>query len=183
MINLNDYDEVDAFQEGEYRKLPANGYVCTVTESAVKSTKTGVPMLVLSFDIAEGSFKNYFGTRDTKPKLFQIISDKNGRLNPYFKGVLTNFEKSNSGFKIKAGSFDEHNLIGKFIGVLFAEEEYYSGNGDIKVTVKPRYTMSVEKVRDKLFNVPAVKRVERRNTGEVDDDFADVEIKDENLPF
>ena len=183
MIDLNDYDAVDAIQEGEYKKLPVGGYACTVTRSAVASTKTGKPMLVLSFDIAEGSYKGHFNTRDNKPTLYQIINGKDGKLSPYFKGLMTNFEKSNSGFKVTAGSFDERNLIGKCIGVVFAEQEYYSKDGDIKTTVLPRYTLSIDKVRNKLFKIPTVKRVERRNNSEVDDDFSEVEIKDENLPF
>lgn len=184
MINLNGYEKVDALQEGEYKKLPAGGYVCIVTAASATSTKTGKPMLVISFDIAEGRYKNLFAGRDNKPTLYQLIFDKEGGISPYFKGMLTNFEKSNTGFKIPAGDFDEKELRGKYIGVLFGAEEFVTREGDIRVAVKPKFTLSVDKVRDNLFTVPALKRVQRRQTfSNIDDDFAGNEISDEKLPF
>ena len=124
MINLgNDYDSISTLHAGEFAKLPAGGYVCIVKNAVVNSNKNNKPMLVLDFDIAEGEFKGLFQNAQYPPKLYQNIEDQNGKTSPFLKGVLTDFEESNSGLHIKGGMFDERSLINKFIGVIFGIEE------------------------------------------------------------
>ena len=185
MINLgNDYDSISTLHAGEFAKLPAGGYVCIVKNAVVNSNKNNKPMLVLDFDIAEGEFKGLFQNAQYPPKLYQNIEDQNGKTSPFLKGVLTDFEESNSGLHIKGGMFDERSLINKFIGVIFGiEEREY--NDKIYSDAKPFRTTTVAKIRSGDFKIPEPKKIDKppSKPSNDDDGFVTEEIPDESVPF
>lgn len=186
MISLGrNYDSVKGIQTGEYHRLPPDGYVCKVLDAVESRTKTGKPLLVLTLDIAEGKYKDFFkGNLDKAPKMFQLIYSKDGSISPFFKGLLTNFERSNPTLKVVGDYFDEKILVGMFIGVIFGEEDFIY-NDEVKTAVKPQYSLAIDRVRDKRFTIPPRRKIERRSpiSSKLDEDFGDVEIKDEQLPF
>lgn len=193
MIKLNAYDEVQELQSGEFPRLPAGGYVCIVKDISLGKSKSGKDMLTFSFDIAEGKFVGLFKNNDNPPKFFQLIFSQDGKTNPYFKGLLKNFEESNSGFAVNSDAFDEKSLLNKKIGVIFGDEERLY-NGKVYTDAKPQFTVTVEKIRKNDFKIPELKRIEKppdisppANVETVDDlKFLDDEepiISDKQLPF
>lgn len=187
MINLgDDYGNIKPLQEGEIERLPAGGYVCIVLFAQVKNTKNGKPMLVLSLDIAEGKYAKFYANVDNySPRIFRTIHDKDGKVSPFFKGLLDNFEQSNSDLKIEFPYFDETKLKNKKIGVIFGEEEYLS-NGEVKTSIKPVRTTTVENIRNGKFKVPEPKKLnpaDKPTTGKIDEDFAGEPVDDIPLPF
>lgn len=187
MINLgDDYANIKALQEGEIERLPAGGYVCIVTSTEKRNSKNGKPMLVLKLDIAEGKYAKFYANVQKPPCIFRTIHDKDGKLSPFFKGLLENFEKSNSDLKIELPYFDETKLNNKKIGVIFGEEEYLS-NGEIKTSIKPVRTTTVENIRNGKFKVPELKKINPADkpttNGDIDKDFAENEVDDIPLPW
>ena len=187
MINLgDDYANIKGLQEGEFERLPAGGYVCLVVYATLGKTKNDNPQLILTLDIAEGQYAGFYKNVDNySPKHYQVIYDRNGKISPFFKGLLENFEKSNSDFKVVDRNFDERKLINKKIGVIFGEEEYLS-NDVVKSTIKPVRTTTVENIREGKFKVPEPKKLppSAKNTPSAnkDNDFG-ADIDDEKLPF
>ena len=45
---------------GEYRSLPAGGYICRIIKAEETKSKTGKDMLKIAFDICDGDFTGYF---------------------------------------------------------------------------------------------------------------------------
>lgn len=189
MIALKGYNEVQALQAGEFAKLPAGGYVCITKTAETSMSKENKPMLTLTFDIAEGNYKGTFKNAQYPPKLYQPIY-KDDKISPYFKGMLNNYEASNSALVINGDYFDEKQLVNKFIGVVFGEEER-EWQGKIYTDTKPKFTTTVAKIRADDFKIPELKKVDKHpdtsattlNETSFDDDFSGTEIKDENVPF
>ena len=185
MINLgNEYDSIQPLQPGESVRLPAGGYVCIVTNAVVGSSAAGSPLLTIYLDILEGDFKAHFQNAKFPPRIFQSIFDKNNKPSPYFKGLMKNFENSNSGFSVSNGYFDEKSLVNKKIGVIFGdvEREY---NGKIYTDARPAYAVTVDKIHSNDFKIPDVKKVEstQYKPTAIDDDFIGDTIPDSSVPF
>ena len=53
----NDYDSV---RVGDYRILPAGGYVCRIMKAEETKSGTGKEMLKVAFDICDGEYTGYF---------------------------------------------------------------------------------------------------------------------------
>ena len=53
------WDSVEAIT-GEYKKLPAGGYVCSIVRAECTKSKNGKEMLKLAIDIAEGEYKDFY---------------------------------------------------------------------------------------------------------------------------
>lgn len=190
MIDLgNDFEQIQALHAGEFPKLPAGGYVCIVTNSTAGMSKKNAPMLTLDLDICEGPYKAYFKDNDRPPKIYQNIRDKFGKISPYFKGLLKDFEDSNPNFHISGGLFDERLLVNKKIGVIFGDEER-EYNGKIYTDPKPQRTTNINKIRNGDFEIPPIKRVNnvekpppKQDFTVNDNDFIGEEIDDSRLPF
>ena len=180
---LDDYDNVQAINTGESRKLVAGGYVCKVASVRTQGTKsTNKPMLVLAIDITEGEFAGYFKKKFENDQKFnedfakwsnnavyyQPIFDSSGKISSYFKGLLTCIEKSNNGFKaIQKDSngknrFDENLLKGKLCGFIFGEEEYMRNDGSIAKTVRVKFPRPADDIRAGNFDIPKVKEIEKK---------------------
>ena len=150
-----DYESAQAF-DGEYETIPVGAHVCRIVGARVERTQTGLDMLALQIDIAEGSkLDGFYKRRFESAKKFKpdakwsgtyrtVIADKDGNTKGMFKGLITCVEDSNSGFKF---NWDERTLVTKSVGFNFGEEEYEASDGTIKAIVKPRFPMKVEKVR------------------------------------
>ncbi len=183
MKKRDNWDNIESATIGEFKNLPAGGYVCKILKAECGTSKNGNEMLVLSLDIAEGEYAGYymdgFNARKEKAKdgetpkwyckMYQLTE---GNSEKFYKGLITTIEQSNSGYK---WDFDEKSLKNKLIGVIFGEEEY-TYNGEIKVNVKPTYTRAIDKIRKGDFNVPA------RKTAPISFELISEEV-DDDLPF
>jgi hypothetical protein len=186
MRQPSNYDTTQAADGSGGAKLTVGGKICIITgayESVAK--KSGMPMLVIEFDICEGAEKNHY--KDLQEKFGgdwrgvyrQPTQDVDGNCSPFFKGVITAIEASNDRYKF---DFNERTLIGKRFGGIFGEEEYLSRDGEVKSSVKLAYIRSVESIRKGEFKVPAKKTVVQTGAmSTAGSGFTD--IKPEDIPF
>jgi hypothetical protein len=166
----NNWNEVKEFTERP--KLALGAYVCKVKKAIVQATDYGQQLCIL-FDIAEGTFKDFFDedfkantNQDKKWKGVLRVwipkddgSEKDEWTKSSFKGVITSFEKSNPGFQ---WNWDEASLAGKMIGVLFRQEEW-EYNGKHGWAVRPFKALSVDTVRNGEFTIPAEKPLNNKS--------------------
>ena len=160
------WDSVEAIT-GEYKKLPAGGYVCSIVRAECTKSKNGKEMLKLAIDIAEGEYKDFYLNQYLQEQernkeqakwrgsYYQLTEgDSMGR----FKGMLLNIEKSNPGY---SWNWNEKSLEGKLFGGVFREEEYINRNGGLSTTVKLISIRPVEGITD--IETPAKKVLENNN--------------------
>ena len=163
------WDSVEAIT-GEYKKLPAGGYVCSIVRAECTKSKNGKEMLKLAIDIAEGKYKDFYLNQYLQEQernkeqakwrgsYYQLTEgDSMGR----FKGMLLNIEKSNPGY---SWNWNEKSLEGKLFGGVFREEEYINRNGGLSTTVKLISIRPVEGITD--IEPPAKKVLENNNLAE-----------------
>lgn len=206
-----DYDQAQSY-DSDFERLPVGGYVCVIKKmEEARTPKTGTQMIVVSFDIAEGMYKDYFTKQYRRDKSREMTSGRaakwrgtynvfpytnDGMTNPSFKGLLVCIEKSNYGFHVDWPlNLDAFN--GKKVGLLFREEEYEGFDGSIKTSVKACATRTVDCINNEEFNVPARKTLNKNtmatsNGGAVNNpadtvyttqEFSNVSVEDDDLPF
>lgn len=161
---------------GENEKLPTGGHICQIRAARCENTRTGKEMLVLAFDIKEGSecdgfykrmfdrIKGYNPDAKWPGVYYQVTTNNEGNTSPMFKGLITAIEESNPGY---AWNWNETSLQGKVVGFNFGEEEYIHQNtGEIRVNVKPMFPASISRVREGL-TPPALKKLNSAPAGSV----------------
>lgn len=122
-------------ESSEYKKPTAGAYICTITDVEDVPEKE---YLRISYDIAEGEFAGYYGEmRENNPDWSNVAvcyrSYKQTALG-LMKRFCSAVSKSNGAFIFDAGAVnaDEKTLIGKKIGMILREEEYYGNDGNKK---------------------------------------------------
>lgn len=183
---------LDGVQAPTSKRLKAGGYVCVVKKVYDESKSS---RLDVSIDIAEGEYKNFYeekGKADGKKasKIFYpnkaMWYDEKGAYAQSnlanFKGMITAFEESNKGFKF---DYDETELVGKLVGVIFRDEEVLMSDGKVITTAKPFMFRSVESIREGDFTIPNVKKLKVENDetpfDKVDEDEEVDDINDFDL--
>ena len=128
-------DMTNVQEAGDYKRPVAGPYICTIT--AVEDV-TAKEYLKVSYDIAEGDLKGYYTALRTDHPDWAWAgayckSYKEAALG-MFKRFCSAVSKSNGNFVFDGGmvNADEKSLIGKKIGLLFQEEEYYGNDGNKK---------------------------------------------------
>ena len=187
---IQGYNNTQGANFGEANnKLEAGNYICRILGVKVAQNKSGAPMLILQFDIAEGEYAGYYTnlynnqfkkSNDVKYRGF-YYQNMTGNCLRYYKGLLETLEKSN-GIKIDGeNGFDENLLKNKkFIG-RFGEEEFQTNEGSIKTVVKLRYITSLDEK-----NLPILdKKVLKDTNKKQNEDYyiAEEVAEDDNLPF
>jgi hypothetical protein len=190
----NDWGNVQAYGTGEAMSIKKGGYVCKIKGARLEKTKSGADVMVLAFDIAEGEYTGYYDKQfkarratnsDTKwgGTYRQLIFDKNGNTNPFFKGLITTIEKSNN-ITLPA-EFSDKDIVGKLFGGLFGREEYKKSDGGTSWATKLVAVRDVEVIRTGDFVVPEDKPINNNyyeNIGKAQGN-AFYETTDEDLPF
>lgn len=139
--------------------LPAGGYVAKIMNAEVKEYTWG-EVLVISFDVAEGEYKDFFANQyrantseDKKWKgNFRLTVPNEG--NQYFDSQKRTFgnalaciEESNSGYH---WDWNEAKLKGKMVGVLFRNFEWEM-NGNSGWSTECGTFVSVDDIRNGNF--------------------------------
>ena len=152
--------------------LPAGGYVAKILNAKVEGYSWG-EVLVISFDIAEGEYKDFFSkqykenTREDKKWKgnFRLTVPNEG--NQYFESQKRTFgnaiwaiEESNPSFR---WAWDENALKGKMVGVLFRNFEWAMGDRTGWSTECCTF-VSVEDVRTGNFKQPKDKPIRNKAT-------------------
>ena len=172
--------------------LPAGGYVAKILNAKVEEYSWG-EVLVISFDIAEGEYKDFFGkqykenTREDKKWKgnFRLTVPNEG--NQYFDSQKRTF--GNAIWAIEASNpvyhwdWNENALKGKMVGVLFRNFEWEM-NGNSGWSTECCTFVSVEDVRNGNFKQPKDKPL-RNKTGNssAESIFVDLNDVESELPF
>lgn len=196
MQKPNGYDAAEAYT-GDFESLPLGGHVCKIIGAKEETTTSGSPMLVIAFDIAEGSkYDGYYKKQHEHSKQTvpgakwpnggtyrQFTLDRDGNANSFFKGMITCIEKSNSGFKF---DFDEKKLTGKLFGGVFGREQFEARDGSLKWSTKCVSIRSVETVKNGV-EIPEDKLLKNSKSSShsySSDDFEEIPAPtDDDLPF
>ena len=172
--------------------LPAGGYVAKILNAKVKGYSWG-EVLVISFDIAEGEYKDFFNkqykenTRDDKKRKgnFRLTVPNEG--NQYFDSQKRTFgnaiwaiEESNHGYH---WDWNEAALKGKMVGVLFRNFEWEM-NGNSGWSTECCTFVSVEDIRNGNFKQPKDKPLRNKTgTSSAESIFVDLNDVESELPF
>ena len=129
-LNLTNVQE-----PSEFTTLPAGAYVCVIRKVEDVSDKE---YLKVTYDIADGEFKGYYDDiRKNHPDWAwsgAYAKSYKEKALPMFKRFCTAVSKSNGAYVFDGGTVnsDETTLVGKKLGIVLGEEEYYSNSGDKK---------------------------------------------------
>ena len=173
--------------------LPAGGYVAKILNAKVEEYNWG-EVLVISFDVADGEYKDFFSkqyrenTREDKKWKgnFRLTVPNEG--NQYFDSQKRTFgnaiwaiEESNSGYH---WDWNEDSLKGKMVGVLFRNFEWEMDDGRSGWSTECCTFVSVEDVRTGNFKQPKDKPLKRKESYSSNQFSEMVEIDStEDLPF
>ena len=171
--------------------LPAGGYVAKILNAKVEEYSWG-EVLVISFDIAEGEYKDFFSkqykenTRDDKKWNGNIRLTVPQESNQYFDSQKRTFgnaiwaiEESNPSFK---WAWDENALKGKMVGVLFRNYEY-DIEGKQGWSTECCTFVSVEDVRNGNFRKPKDKPLRNKAANNIPTSTFSALDDDAELPF
>ena len=177
---------------GANEPLPAGGYVAKILNAKVEEYSWG-EVLVISFDIAEGEYKDFFSkqykenTREDKKWKgnFRLTVPNEG--NQYFDSQKRTFgnaiwaiEESNPGYH---WDWNEAALKGKMVGVLFRDREWEI-DGKTGMTTEACTFVSVEDVRTNNFKMPKPKMLNKTTSQTASNsNFAVIDDVDDSLPF
>lgn len=147
-INWNDVQD-------EIRRPVPGGYAARITKVEDNTEKK---CLYIQWEFAEGEFKgcnqetfDAFGfwpmliCRSYKPTALR-----------FFKGFKTAVEESNRNFVFQN---DPQSLVGKYVGVVLAEEEYRAKDGAIKTRLYVSEARSGKAIREGNFTIPDLKKL------------------------
>lgn len=153
-------DMTNVQEAGEFKRPGAGAYICGITKVEDVSDKE---YLKVTYDIIEGEFKGYYKEmRENNPEWAwagaYVKSYKTAAL-PMFKRFCTAVSRSNGNFVFDGNTVnaDEQTLVGKKIGLLFGEEEYYGNDGELKTRLYVVREFSIDKLNEQ--KVPEIKKI------------------------
>lgn len=145
---------------GEFERLPAGGYIIKITGVRDDDQKQYLRVI---YDIAEGPEAGRYAkeTSDTEYRHSFIRSYKENALG-MFKAFIQAVDETNGtkfGEQIEKG-WNEQQLVGKLLGVVFGYEEYEANDGNIKERLYLKSCMSADRIRKGDYKVPQLKRLD-----------------------
>ena len=172
--------------------LPAGGYVAKILNAKVEEYSWG-EKLVISFDIAEGEYKDFFrkqyneNTREDKKWKGNFRLTVPQESNQYFDSQKRTFgnaiwaiEESNPSFR---WAWDENALKEKMVGVLFRNYEY-DIDGKQGWSTECCTFVSVEDVRTGNFKQPKDKPLRKKSENNATaNNFTVLDDSSDDLPF
>lgn len=185
-----DYDDV---RVGDYRILPAGGYVCKIIKAEETQSKTGKDMIKFYFDICEGEYEGYFNKqfKDRKASAddptevkwpfagtkWVLVFNEDGSTKRDFKSLCTALEEGGVTVWDQNDVFQIGALKDSKIGIIFRREEHeYQGASSWRTV--PWGFRSVKAIEEGSFKVPEDKPLPPQFTPT--DSF---EALEEDLPF
>lgn len=202
MQKPNNYDQTQA--PGEFNPIKPGGYACKIMQVEEMKSKSGLDMLKISIDVADGEFKDYYAKlykTDTRQEKkwggvrYLVVDESTDYGAKNLKGFVTSVEKSNQGFKIIWGDKFCTSLKGKKVGCLFRKEQYINTLNELKWITKPFQFRSVDGAlsadipEDKPLNNDVSGRqsysqLAYDGTGQINEGFMNIpDGIDEELPF
>ena len=166
-------DLTNVQESGDSQRPTPGGYVCKITkvEDIPLDKKTGKgDYLRIHYDIVEGDFAGYYdGLRERFPEgktIGSYIRSYKEKALGMFKRFCSAVSKSNGNYVFDAKTnSDEQSLVGKKVGLILAEEEYYSNSGEKKTRLYVASECPVDKIENGDFKVPLLKKLKEDDTG------------------
>ena len=189
---------------GEFNPIKAGGYSCKIMQVEEMQSKSGLDMLKISIDVADGEYKDYYAKlykADTRQEkkwggvLYLVVDESTEYGTKNLKGFTTSVEKSNAGFSIVWGDKFCTTLKGKSIGCLFRKEQYINTMNETKWITKPFQFRSVEGAlsadvpEDKYLDGVVTNQGQSNNQGNLNEGFQSAiaegfqSVIEEELPF
>ena len=141
--------------QDEIRRPVPGGYAAKITKVDDNEDKE---YLKIEWEFADGEFKGVnreiYDAFGFWPLAF-VCSYKEKALR-FFKGFKTAVEESNPKYTFNN---DPQSLVGKFVGVVLAEEEYLSKQNEVKTRLYVAEKRSGKAIRDGDFTIPALKKL------------------------
>ena len=151
-------DMTNVQEAGEFTRPEPGPYHCVIKSVEDVAEKE---YLKIGYDIAEGEYKEYYtNLRKEHPDWtwagVYVKSYKPTAL-PMFKRFCSAVSKSNGKYIFDGGAVnaDEKSLIGKHIGIVLREEEYYSNSGDKRTRLIVHSECPIDKLGDQ--KIPKLK--------------------------
>lgn len=177
MKNVN-WSEV----QDEIRSPVPGGYAAKITRVEDNEEKE---YLKIEWEFAEGEFKGVnqeaFDSFGYWPLSF-VCSYKQKALR-FFKGFKTAVECSNRNFVFNN---DPQSLVGKYVGVVLGEEEYFSTkHNEVRTRLYVAEKRSGKAIREGDFKIPELKRLSSAHaaTNSPAADYSVLTDDDAELPF
>ena len=161
----NDFDQVQV--GGDFKVLPAGGYVCRIIKAKQTTSTDGLPMVEAMIDIVDGEYEKYFGNLYRSKQASDPTAkypyngickvkavDAEGHTKKLFKSFCTAIEQSNDMELPRHDDAFIKALNGKEIGVIFGREEYMGNDGKAHWSTKPRWYRSTENIYSGNYQVP-----------------------------
>lgn len=174
-------DMTNVQEAGDFKKVTPGAYICTINNVEDFPDKE---YLKVTYDIAEGEFAGYYKEmRDNNPDWTwagAYVKSYKTKALPMFKRFCSAVNKSNNGFVFDGGTVnaDEKTLIGKRLGLVFQEEEYYGNDGNKRTRLIVNKEFPIDKLADQ--KTPACKKLAE----EPNNSFMDVTPgTNEEVPF
>lgn len=164
-------------------RLPAGPYICKITKVEDITDKE---YLKVTYDITKGDFAGYFTKgRAEHPDWAwygSYVKSYKEKALPMLKRFCSAVSKSNGKYVFDAGAVnaDEQTLVGKKVGLLFGEEEYFGNDGELKTRLYVYSEFPVDKLADQ--KVPKIKKLKEEAPKTDSDGFLSAEDDDE-IPF
>lgn len=168
----SDYDSVKV---GDYRVLPAGGYICRIMKAEETTSSTGKPMFKVAFDICDGDYTGFFmelfqerreSAEDPKAVKWPfngtkwiLFLDNEGKTNRDFKAFCTALEESDTEVW-KNNMLDVAAMKDAQIGIIFRREEHEYMNQTSWRTVPWRFR-SVKAIEEGDYTVPEDKALSK----------------------
>lgn len=161
----NKYNETQEY--GNFKTLPAGGYVCKIIKIEETKSKAGMPMLKIALDISQGEYQGYFMDVFRKRKeehpmdakypnggiAYVVVENEQGECHRGFKSFTGALEKCGYSIWGDGDVLLTDTLPGKEIGLTFGREEY-EWNGKTGWNTKAKFFCTVEDILTGNFNVP-----------------------------
>lgn len=179
-------DLTNVQESGDYKRPDAGAYICKITGVEDVSDKQ---YMFVWYDIAEGEFAGYYtDMRTNNPEWTgagRYVKSYKPKALPMLKRFCSAVSKSNGSYVFDAGKVnsDEKSLIGKKIGLIFREEEYYGNDGEKKTRLIVHGEFPVADIAKQF--VPSVKKLaEDAQAGNTNDGVVPTTDDDaERIPF
>lgn len=169
---------------GEFERPTAGAYICRITAVEDVPHKE---YLKVTYDIDKGKFAGYYEkTRNDHPDWAwagaYVKSYKTNAL-PMLKRFCSAVSKSNGNYVFDCGAVnaDERTLVGKRIGLLFQDEEYYGNDGNKRTRLIVNREFPIDKLSEQ--KTPKAKTLPDEPTSGVDAFMSIPDGMDEEMPF